>query len=228
MVKLDLSCNEITSVGVRALVHDNAEAVKTFTMLSLSGNLIKIEGATFLADALGRNAMPSLKRLDLGSCGIADDGCVALVSALEQNTSLKILDLRRNSFGKRGFMGLAESLPSMRGLQQIKLLRGCENFRSTLPSLLEGFRKNTSLVEVEVQDSYGEWTRELKFWGQRNRFTPLLKASDPPDASPRLGIWSRALAKVATDPDVFFHVLRNKPKLAGSAGGSQKRKRNDE
>jgi hypothetical protein len=58
-----------------------------------------------------------------------------------------------------------------------------------------------------------EWSLELKFLGKRNRFTPLLKASDPEDASPQLGIWSRALAKVATEPDVLFHVLRNKPIL---------------
>jgi hypothetical protein len=36
------------------------------------------------------------------------------------------------------------------------------------------------------------------------------------------------LAKVATEPDVLFHVLRNKPKLVGCAGDSKKRKRNDE
>jgi hypothetical protein len=52
---------------------------------------------------------------------------------------------------------------------------------------------------------------------------------DPPDASPQLGIWSRALAKVATEPGVLFHVLRTKPKLVGSAAGNlQKRKRDDE
>jgi hypothetical protein len=74
-----------------------------------------------------------------------------------------------------------------------------------------------------------EWSQELRFLGQRNRFTPLLKASDPPDASPQLGIWSRALAKVATESNVLFHVLRNKPKLVGSAvGDSKKRKRDDE
>jgi hypothetical protein len=80
--------------------------------------------------------------------------------------------------------------------------------------------------ETEVrQEERTDWSRELKFLGQRNRCTPLLKASDPEDASPQLGIWSRALAKVATEPDVLFHV---KPKLVGSAGDSKKRKRNEE
>jgi hypothetical protein len=57
---------------------------------------------------------------------------------------------------------------------------------------------------------------------------PMLRASDPPDVSPQLGIWSRALAKVTTEPDVLVYVLNNKPKLVGSAGSSNKRKLIDE
>jgi hypothetical protein len=48
-------------------------------------------------------------------------------------------------------------------------------------------------VEVEIQYSRGKWSRELMFLGQRNRFTPLLKASDPVgSASLQLGIWSES------------------------------------
>jgi Ran GTPase-activating protein (RanGAP) involved in mRNA processing and transport len=229
MLELDLEGNEITSVGVRALVDDNVEAVKTLVKLSLLYNPIRSEGATILADALGHNAMPSLKRLDLDRCGINDDGFVALVSAVGQNTSLQILNLKGNHFDERGFMALAESLPNIKGLQQINF-SAYGSFHSTMmPLLLKGFRKNTSLAEVIINGcEHREWSRELKCLGLRNRFTPLLKASDPPDASPQLGIWSQALAKVATEPDVLFHVLCNMPKLVGSAGGSKKRKRDDE
>jgi Ran GTPase-activating protein (RanGAP) involved in mRNA processing and transport len=237
-LELDLHCNGITSVGVRALVDDNVEAMKTVTKLCLSGNLIRSEGATILADALGHYAMPNLKELRLGSCGIDDDGCMALVSALEQNTSLRFLDLKGNSFHKRGFMALAESLPIIKGLQQLDFTE-MENFESILPLLLEGFRKNHSLVKVGIKiagrvyehvyaGDAGEWSQELKFLGRRNRFTPLLKASDPPDAFPKLGIWSRALAKVAAEPDLLFHVLHNKPKLVGSAGGGSKKRNRDD
>jgi Ran GTPase-activating protein (RanGAP) involved in mRNA processing and transport len=226
ILELNLKCNQITSVGVRALVDDNVEAVKTLTKLCLHFNPVRSEGATILADALWHNAMPSLKRLDLGCCDIDDDGFVALVSALEQHTSLQILNLQnptsynlqgRNRFGERGFMALAESLPNIKGLQEIHFTANA-SFQSTLPLLLEGFRKNTSLVEVNTEGcAHRELSQELKFLGHRNRFTPLLKASKPPDAPPQLGIWSRELAKVATKPDVLFHVLRNKPKLVGSA-----------
>jgi Ran GTPase-activating protein (RanGAP) involved in mRNA processing and transport len=230
MVQLNLQFNEITSVGVRALVDDNVEAVKTLTQLGLLYNPIRSEGTTILADALGRNTMPSHKRLYLCVCNIDDDGFVALVSALEQNTSLQVLNLAGNRFGERGFMVLAESLPNIKGLQQIDFTANA-SFESTLPLLLDGFRKNTSLVQVNI--GLADFTRRelpqvLKFYSQRNRFTSLLKASDPPDAAPQLGIWSRALAKVATEPDVLFHVLRNKPKLVGPDGGSKKRKRNEE
>jgi hypothetical protein len=199
-------------VGVHALVVDNVEAVKTLTNLSLKGNSIKSEGAKILAYALGRNAMPSLKRLDLGRCGVDDDGFVALVSALEHNTSLQILNFLHGYFregrhiGKRGLMALAETLPSIKGLQQINF-RSEESFQSVLHLLLEGFRKNTSLVEVAISGyAPGERSQEIKVLGLRNRITTLLKASDAPGTSPPLGIWSRALAKVATEPDVLFHV----------------------
>jgi Ran GTPase-activating protein (RanGAP) involved in mRNA processing and transport len=233
ILELNLQRNEITSMGVRALVDDHVEVMKTLTKLCLSGNSIRCEGATILANALEDNAMPSLKQLQLARCCIDDGGFVALVSALEENTSLQILDLGGNTFGERGLMALAESLPTIKGLKQIKMLGLNESFRSTVPLLLEGFRKNTSLVEFESDYSHGEWSREVKFLGQRNRFTPLLKASEPPPGSesPQLGIWSLALAKVATEPDVLFHVLCNKPKLvrshADAADSKNKRKRDD-
>jgi Ran GTPase-activating protein (RanGAP) involved in mRNA processing and transport len=184
MLELDLRCNKITSVGVRALVDDNAQAVKILTKLCLANNPIGSEGATILADALGRNAMSSLKRLNLCRCDKVVDGFVALVSALEQNTSLQILMLEGNAFGERGFVALAESLPTIKGLQEIDFSTNA-SFHPTLPLSLEGFRKNTSLVEVKNYKfgfAYGEWLQELKVLGQRNRFTPLLKASDPLDA----------------------------------------------
>jgi Ran GTPase-activating protein (RanGAP) involved in mRNA processing and transport len=235
-LELDLGFNDITSVGVGALVDDNVEAVKTLTKLCLTCNDLDSEAAKILADALGRNAMPSLKHLRLDYCDIDDDGVVALFSALEQNASLQSLDFKNNFFGERGCMALAESLPNIKGLQQVGFTAN-SFFQPTLPLLLEGFRKNTSLVDVDIDDDDDDdddWCvprdclQELKFLGYRNRFNPLLKASDPLGTSPRLGIWSRALAKVATELDVLFHVLRNKPKLVGSAGGLKKRKRDDE
>jgi Ran GTPase-activating protein (RanGAP) involved in mRNA processing and transport len=51
--ELDRRGNRITSVGVRALVDDNMEAMKTPTKLCLTCNPVRSEGATILANALG-------------------------------------------------------------------------------------------------------------------------------------------------------------------------------
>jgi Ran GTPase-activating protein (RanGAP) involved in mRNA processing and transport len=117
-----------------------------------------------MADALGFNAMPNLGRLDLGCCGIEDDGLLALASALEQNTSLQILSLAGNQFGERGFMALAESLPNIKRLQQITIEANV-GFESTMPLLLEGFRKNTSLVKVDNERcEHQGFHKEIDFW----------------------------------------------------------------
>jgi hypothetical protein len=63
-------------------------------------------------------------------------------------------------------MALAKSLPNIKGLQQINI-RGCGGFQSTtLPLLLEGFRKNISLVEVTIarDGAPGNVLQEIKFW----------------------------------------------------------------
>jgi hypothetical protein len=115
-------------------------------------------------------------------------------------------------FGEWGLKALAESLPDIKVLQQINIIANAGLESTTLSLLMEGFRKNTILLKVNIiveQGPPGERSQELKFLNQQNRFTPLLKASAPADASLQLGIWSRALANVASEPDVVFHVLRN-------------------
>jgi Ran GTPase-activating protein (RanGAP) involved in mRNA processing and transport len=174
LLELGLCGNKITSVGVPALV-----AMNTVTKLNLSRNPIGSEGTTILADALGHNAMPSLKRLILDGCGIDDEGFVALVSSLERNESLRLLSLEENDIGEGGFLALAESLPNIKGLQRIDFTANA-SFQSILPMLLEGFRKNMSLFEVNIAGCKpGAWLQEMKSLGQRNSLTPLLQASDP-------------------------------------------------
>jgi hypothetical protein len=50
---------------------------------------------------------------------IENDEFIALVSALEQNTSLRHLDLRRNDrVSERAFLALVDSLPEIKTLQE--------------------------------------------------------------------------------------------------------------
>jgi Ran GTPase-activating protein (RanGAP) involved in mRNA processing and transport len=252
--KLALASNYITSTGVGVLLgtmeHGNNHPI---TDLDLQRNSIGNEGATFIARTLGNNALPNLTRLSLSDCGIRDDGFIALLSALEHNTSLLQLDLRSDlSFGERAFLALATSLPEIKVLQRLDL-SWCPALAAGMPLLLEGLRNNTSLFRFHVVDCApqsvpptteetnrcaGGWMQELERLAYRNRFRSLIRA--PKERRPPRGVWLRALARVATLPDVIFEVLRSKPNLVPSEDREgkeeaakdtvvpQKRKRGDE
>jgi hypothetical protein len=180
---------------------------------------------------LGNNALPNLTRLSLFDCDIGDDGIIALVSALEQNTSLLHLDLRDNEDdddSKRAFWALAESLPEIKVLQRVDL-SWCPGLASAMPLLLEGLCKNTSLFRFHVANCAplsvppdpeetarcaGGWMQEMERLRYRNRFLTLIRA--PEERLPPRGVWPHALARVATLPNVIFDVLRSKSSLVPS------------
>jgi Ran GTPase-activating protein (RanGAP) involved in mRNA processing and transport len=149
--ELSLDDNYITSTGVRVFLETMEQSSHHITDLDLQLNrTIRNEGASLLARSLGNNALPNLTCLSLYSCGIGDDGFIALMSALEQNTSLLHLDLRHNSgISERAFLTLAESLSEIKVLQRVDL-RWCTGLASAMRLLLVGLRKNTSLFRIQV------------------------------------------------------------------------------
>jgi Ran GTPase-activating protein (RanGAP) involved in mRNA processing and transport len=227
--KLTLGANSITSTGIGVLLETMEQNSHHITDLNLQYNRFGNEGASLLARSLGNNALPNLTRLSLYICGIGNDGFIALVSALEQNTSLLQLDLRRcTSFSERAFLALAGSLPEIKVLQGVDF-DWCTGLASAMPSLLAGLRKNTSLFRLhvagcapslapptteETSRCAGGWMQEMERLGYRNRFLPLIRA--PKERLPPRGVWSHALARVATLPDVLFEVLGSKPSLVPS------------
>jgi hypothetical protein len=229
--KLKLVSNVISSTGIGVLLEAMEHSSNSITDLELDCNLlIKDEGATLLARSLENNALRNLTRLSLFGCGIDNDGFIALVSALEQNTSLLHLDLCSNYvFNERAYLALADSLPEIKVLQRIDIF-WCTGLALAMPLLLVGLRKNTSLFRIhlthcapssvpptpaETARCAGGWVQEMERLGYRNRFLSLIRA--PPERLPPLGVWSHALAQAATlPPDVIFDVLRSKPSLVPS------------
>jgi hypothetical protein len=105
-----------------------------------------------------------------------------------------------------------------------------------MPLLLAGLRKNASLFRFHVANCAlssvpptpedtarctSGWMQEIERLGYRNRFLPWIRA--PKERLPPRGVWPRALAQVATLPDVIFEVLRSKPSLVPSedTGGKE-------
>jgi hypothetical protein len=225
------------------LVETMKQSSHHITDLDLSHNPIRNEGASLLAIALGNNALPNLARLSLSQCGIGDDGFIALVSALEQNTSLLQLDMSDTNYqaseqhylhlaggllSERAFLALAETLPNITVLQRFDL-DWCTGLASAMPLLLAGLCENTSLFRFYVpycapsslppttEDTArcdGGWIQEMERLGYRNRFLPLIRA--PIERLPPRGIWPHALARVAMLPNVIFEVLHSKPSLVPS------------
>jgi hypothetical protein len=227
--KLSLKANSITTTGVGVLLETMEQRSHRITDLDLVYNPIENEGASVLARALGNNALPNLTRLSLLYCDIGDDGCIALMSALEQNKSLLHLDLRHfYGISERAFLALAESLPEIKVLQRVDF-NFCTGLASAMALLLAGLRKNTSLFRFHVANCApslvppspedtarcaGGWMQEMERLGYRNRFLPLIRA--PEERLLPLGVWPQVLALVASLPDVIFEVLRSKPNLTPS------------
>jgi hypothetical protein len=224
--KLTLDNNSITSMGFGVLLGTMEHKSHHITDLELQRNPIGNEGASLLARSLGNNALSTLTRLSLSYCDVGDDGFIALVSALERNASLLHLGLRNNhGFSERALLTLADSLPKIKVLQRIELT-WCPGLASAMSLLLVGLRKNTSLFCFHVAGyatsvvpprreitagCAGGWMQEMERLGYRNCFLPLIRA--PEERLPPRGVWPRALARVATLPDVTFEVLRSKPNL---------------
>jgi hypothetical protein len=157
-----------------------------------------------------------------------------------------------NDFSERAFLALSESLPEIKVLQLVDL-SWCTGLASTMPLLLAGLCKNTSMFRFhapncapssvpptpdETARCAGGWMQEMERLGYRNRFLSLIRA--PKETLPPRGLWSHALARVAKLPDVIFDVLSSKPKLvpfedtegeeeaSEDTGIPKKRKRGDE
>jgi hypothetical protein len=228
LVHLNLSANEMGCIGLRALMGNATAALSTVTHLNLGSNHLYNEGASFLAETLSRQTLPSLKCLQLNNCGITHDGFAALVLVMEEDETLENIELGGNRVGAQGYLALASSLPNIKALRQIDF-SWTPSDPSVMSVLLESFRKNTSLHEVTIYGyTNGKWLQELSFLLYRNKFSGLLQDSDTDDRE-SLGLWSHALGSVATRPDVLFHVLTSKEGLIRAAPGedSNKRKRDD-
>jgi hypothetical protein len=221
---------------LRPLVEAMIEHESQITHLALNACYIGDEGASYLANALANNALPHLAWVSGGDFG--DDGLINLVSALETNQSLNELDLSWNAasrftFSERGFLALANSLPAIRKLKRIHF-RWSPGLLSAMPSLLEGLRDNTSVVQFNITKSTkytlddtsfpltdqntakysGGWMMEMQYLGFRNRFSPMIRA--PLETAPPLGFWAPALARVSMLPGVLFYVLRSKADIVSS------------
>ena len=108
-----------------------ADALHSVVYFACNFVFVGNAGASALAAALDRGALPQLKELYLGNAVIGDPGLVALAPVLRRRPALERLILWRNRFGDKGIAALVAPPPPLpevapspptRGLAKLKEL----------------------------------------------------------------------------------------------------------
>ncbi|XP_067267431.1 NACHT, LRR and PYD domains-containing protein 12-like [Chanodichthys erythropterus] len=100
----------VTDEGCAALASALRSNPSHMRELSLSGNILGASGVNLLSDGL-KGPHCKLETMWLSYCGVTDEGCAALASALRSNPShLRKLDLTGNKLGNSGVNLLSDAL----------------------------------------------------------------------------------------------------------------------
>ena len=112
LTQLDLDNTNLGIDGARALMHALQSSKGFLHHLDLCSNGIDAEGAALIASAIGRGAMPTLRKLILAKNGIGDAGVEALCQALGSSTTpvLTALCLAVCDVGVGGAKALAKAM----------------------------------------------------------------------------------------------------------------------
>jgi hypothetical protein len=110
-----------------------------------------------------------LTELDLSVCDIDDDGAVSLAKYLSQS-SLKILNLDRNSIGDRGFASLLYSIPLTLAKLSVAYNQITE---SSLRTIFNFLATNRTLKNLDIRPNpfyeYSQDGRDDSCWEQINK-----------------------------------------------------------
>ncbi|XP_056099065.1 NACHT, LRR and PYD domains-containing protein 12-like [Rhinichthys klamathensis goyatoka] len=118
----------------------------------------KFIGAQNTADEVLQKLLPLVKEsrsVQLRDCGVTDEGCVALASALRSNRShLRELNLYRNKLGNSGVMLLSDGLKDPHCELEILWLRDCGVTDEGCVALASALRSNPShLRELDLTEN---------------------------------------------------------------------------
>ena len=142
-------------------------------------------GASALAAALDRGALPRLKELILTNAAIGDAGLLALAPALRRRPALEVLALKSNPFGDEGLAALVAPPPAdapppqAEALAQLKALYlsstqitddGCAHLASRLRSgalpALEGLFLDGIPASEAARDAVYEALADVHGWDE--------------------------------------------------------------
>lgn len=184
--------------------------------------------------------LTSLEALDLSSNNVRGETVALLVqSGLEKNMTLQRLVLSGNPIGDNGAKSLAELLISNPTIQYLSLV-DCEIWGPGCHSLSTGLAKMTGLKELLVDgemEDYAEevlhslesnmtlrylWTDRTAYlfhkdrtWRQVEFFLRLNRGKRRMLVEPGvpISLWPRVLEGISGNPQITYHILRQKPEI---------------
>jgi hypothetical protein len=119
LIHLDLSHNQISSMGLGVIVDTFITPSSILSSLSLSGNKICYQGAVKLGAALGSN--DSLMSLSLRLNNIQDNGGLELFDGVAQNKGLVHINVSANKLGSQSARAIIQAVNSNERIESVLL-----------------------------------------------------------------------------------------------------------
>ncbi|XP_073698641.1 NACHT, LRR and PYD domains-containing protein 3-like [Garra rufa] len=150
---LTLSDCGITDKGCAALSSALRSNSSHLRELDLSRNKLGVAGLTLISDGL-KDHHCKLKILRLIRCGVTDEGCAALSSALRSNSHLRELDLSGNNLGDTDMKLISDGLKDPHcKLEKLRLIN-CGVTYEDCAALSSALRSNSShLRELDLSEN---------------------------------------------------------------------------
>ncbi|XP_058632582.1 NACHT, LRR and PYD domains-containing protein 12-like isoform X2 [Onychostoma macrolepis] len=142
----------VTDEGCAALSSALRSNSSHLRELDLIGNKLGAAGLTLISDGL-KDPRCKLEKLWLYDCGVTDEGCAALSSALRSNSHLRELSLNRNKLGDAGLMLISDGLKDPRCKLEKLWLSHCGVTDEGCAALSSALRSNSHLKELDLSDN---------------------------------------------------------------------------
>ncbi|XP_076866592.1 NLR family CARD domain-containing protein 3-like [Brachyhypopomus gauderio] len=140
---LRLKVCDVTQEGCAALASALKSNPSHLRELDLSVNKLGDSGVKLLSAALGESKS-NLKKVCLCDCGITEDGCAAVASALRNSSHLRNLDMSKNKLGDSGLTLLSSELGNPHCNLEVLWLCDCDVTEEGCATMASALRSNPS------------------------------------------------------------------------------------
>ena len=127
--------------------------VFTYFNLRLHGNPVGDKGIAFIVDAILENKDTVLSTLDIGDCGLTDDGAILVSRLLVSNNTIADLNISANQITHRGWREISEALKKTSKLRTLSLDYN-KITDEDVAVIADGLRHNTTLRSIDLDSNH--------------------------------------------------------------------------